>query len=120
MQAMVDGALAFFRDGAITETSTRFDLPLMLMTIVNDYADHQIELRSRRAPVRGPQRQSASNDQSVPAPGGHVSPAILVAEDQRDSVQPNFVPFEPRITNNSWPTLGYSIGHEYNSIRGRK
>jgi signal transduction histidine kinase len=47
MQAMVDGALAFFRDDAVdavTETTTHFDLPQMLMTIVNDYADHQIEL----------------------------------------------------------------------------
>jgi len=44
MQAMVDGALAFFRDGAVTETTTHFDLPLMLMTIVNEYADRQIEL----------------------------------------------------------------------------
>jgi signal transduction histidine kinase len=49
MQAMVDGALAFFRDDAITETTTHFDLPQMLMTIVNDYADRQIEL-----PYQGP------------------------------------------------------------------
>jgi signal transduction histidine kinase len=45
MQAMVDGALAFFRDDAVTETTTHFDLPQMLMTIVNEYADRQIELR---------------------------------------------------------------------------
>jgi signal transduction histidine kinase len=45
MQPMVDGALAFFRDDAVTETMTHFDLPQMLMTIVNDYADRQIELR---------------------------------------------------------------------------
>ena len=45
MQAMVDGALAFFRYNAVTETTTHFDLPQMLMTIVNDYADRQIELR---------------------------------------------------------------------------
>ena len=45
MQAMVDGALAFFRDDAVTETATHFDLPQMLMTIVNDYADRQIEVR---------------------------------------------------------------------------
>jgi signal transduction histidine kinase len=44
MQAMVDGALAFFRDDTVTETTTHFDLPQMLMTIVNDYADRQIEL----------------------------------------------------------------------------
>ena len=45
MQAMVDGALAFFRYDAVTETTTHFDLPQMLMTIVNDYADRRIELR---------------------------------------------------------------------------
>jgi signal transduction histidine kinase len=45
MQAMVDGALAFFRDDAVTETTTHFDLPQILMTIVNDYADRHIELR---------------------------------------------------------------------------
>ncbi|MBV8804963.1 MAG: HAMP domain-containing protein [Sinobacteraceae bacterium] len=45
MQAMVDGALAFFRDDAVTESTTHFDLPQMLVTIVNDYADRQIELR---------------------------------------------------------------------------
>jgi len=44
MQAMVDGALAFFRDGAVAETTTYFDLPQMLMTIVNDYADRHVEL----------------------------------------------------------------------------
>ena len=44
MQAMVDGALAFFRDDAVTETATHFDLPQMLITIVNDYADRQIDL----------------------------------------------------------------------------
>src|SRR5262249_37265668 len=44
MQAMVDGALAFFRDDAVTEATTLFDLPQMLMTIVNDYADRQIGL----------------------------------------------------------------------------
>ena len=49
MQAMVDGALAFFRDDTVDETSTHFDLPQMLMTIVNDYADRQIEL-----PYAGP------------------------------------------------------------------
>lgn len=47
MQAMVDGALAFFRDGAITETRTHFDLSQMLMTIVNDYTDRQIEVQYR-------------------------------------------------------------------------
>lgn len=40
-----DGSwLAFFRDDAVTETTTHFDLPQMLMTIVNDCADRHIEL----------------------------------------------------------------------------
>src|SRR5580704_14063950 len=45
MQAMVDGALAFFRDDAVDEPSTTFDLPQVLLTIVNDYADQKIEIR---------------------------------------------------------------------------
>jgi signal transduction histidine kinase len=45
MQAMVDGALAFFRDDAVDEPSTTFDLPQVLLTIVNDYADHKMEIR---------------------------------------------------------------------------
>lgn len=44
MQAMVDGALAFFRDDAVDEPSTTFDLPQVLLTIVNDYADQKIEI----------------------------------------------------------------------------
>jgi two-component system osmolarity sensor histidine kinase EnvZ len=49
MQAMVDGALAFFRDDAIDEPTTSFNLPNVLQTIANDYADHGIEI-----PYRGP------------------------------------------------------------------
>jgi signal transduction histidine kinase len=45
MQAMVDGALAFFRDDAVTEPDTTFDLPQLLVTVANDYADQNIELR---------------------------------------------------------------------------
>jgi signal transduction histidine kinase len=45
MQAMVEGALAFFRDDSVTEPITQFDLPQLLMTVVNDYADHNIEVR---------------------------------------------------------------------------
>lgn len=44
MEAMVEGALAFFRDDAATESMTTFDLPQLLMTIVNDYADQKIEI----------------------------------------------------------------------------
>jgi signal transduction histidine kinase len=45
MQAMVEGALAFFRDDAVDEPNTTFDLPQVLLTIVNDYADQKIEIR---------------------------------------------------------------------------
>jgi methyl-accepting chemotaxis protein len=44
MQAMVDGALAFFRDDAVAEPTTDFDLPQVLLTVTNDYADQQIEI----------------------------------------------------------------------------
>jgi signal transduction histidine kinase len=44
MQAMVEGALAFFREDAVTEPTTTFDLPQLLMAIANDYADQKIEL----------------------------------------------------------------------------
>lgn len=44
LQAMVDGALDFFRDDAISEPTTRFDLPQLLMTIINDYADRRVEI----------------------------------------------------------------------------
>lgn len=39
MQAMIDGALAFFRDDAAGEASTMFDLPGLLQTIAYDYSD---------------------------------------------------------------------------------
>ena len=42
MQAMVDGALAFFRDDAVTEPTTTFDLANLLLTLTNDYADQRI------------------------------------------------------------------------------
>jgi signal transduction histidine kinase len=45
MQDMVEGALAFFRDDAVAEPTTSFDLPQILTTIANDYADQQIEIR---------------------------------------------------------------------------
>jgi signal transduction histidine kinase len=42
MQAMVDGALAFFRDDAATEETTTLDLPHVIVTIANDYADQDV------------------------------------------------------------------------------
>jgi len=45
MQAMVDGALAFFRDDAVSEPTTTFDLSNVLLTIANNYADQRIEIR---------------------------------------------------------------------------
>jgi signal transduction histidine kinase len=44
MQAMIDGALAFFRDDAINEPTTTFDLAKVLATITNDYADQNIKI----------------------------------------------------------------------------
>jgi signal transduction histidine kinase len=44
LQAMVDGALAFFRGDADEEAMTSFDLPGVLQTIANDYADQDIEI----------------------------------------------------------------------------
>jgi len=44
LQAMVDGALAFFRGDADEEAVTSFDLPVVLQTIANDYADQDIEI----------------------------------------------------------------------------
>ncbi len=40
MQAMVESALAFFRDDLSGEEPTTFDLPELLRTIVDDYNDH--------------------------------------------------------------------------------
>ncbi|HVJ41416.1 MAG TPA: ATP-binding protein [Dongiaceae bacterium] len=42
MHAMVDAALAFFRDDVSEEAMTMFDLPMLLVTIINDYADQDI------------------------------------------------------------------------------
>jgi signal transduction histidine kinase len=47
MLTMVDCALAIFRDDAVTEPSTTFDLPQLLMTIANDHANHEIEVAYR-------------------------------------------------------------------------
>lgn len=47
MQAMVDGALAFFRDDTVTEQITSLDLPQLLLTLVNDYDDQHVKLRYR-------------------------------------------------------------------------
>ena len=44
LQAMVDGALAFFRGDADEEAATSFDLAGVLQTIANDYADQDIEI----------------------------------------------------------------------------
>ena len=44
MQAMVEGALAFFRDDATEEDATQIDLPGVLKTIVNDFADQGVEI----------------------------------------------------------------------------
>jgi signal transduction histidine kinase len=44
LQAMVDGALAFFRGDADEEVATSFDLPAVLQTIANDYADQDIDI----------------------------------------------------------------------------
>jgi two-component system osmolarity sensor histidine kinase EnvZ len=44
MQAMIDSALAFFRDDAAEEMFTEVDLPGVLKTIVNDFADQGVEI----------------------------------------------------------------------------
>ena len=51
LQAMVDGALAFFRGDADEEAVTSFDLPGVLQTIGNDYADQGIDV-AYRGPAR--------------------------------------------------------------------
>ncbi|GAA4494951.1 sensor histidine kinase [Gluconacetobacter tumulicola] len=45
MQAMIDGALSFFRDDAASEAATVFDLPGLLQTIAYDYSDqgHRVD-----------------------------------------------------------------------------
>jgi signal transduction histidine kinase len=48
MQAMVDGALDFFRDDAVAEATTTFDLSHVLLTIANDCADQKIEVAYNR------------------------------------------------------------------------
>ncbi|TWB45131.1 ATP-binding protein [Nitrospirillum pindoramense] len=44
MQAMVDGALAFFRDDADEEAVTAFDLAGLLITIADEFADQGITI----------------------------------------------------------------------------
>jgi signal transduction histidine kinase len=51
MQTMIDGALAFFRDDAIAEETTTFDVPRLLLTITDDYSDQGVEI-TYRGPTR--------------------------------------------------------------------
>ena len=44
IQSMVEEALAFFRDDATAEETTSFDLPHVLLTIANDYADQDVHI----------------------------------------------------------------------------
>jgi len=44
MQTMVDGALALFRDDAIAEATTTFDLSHVLLTIANDCANQKVDV----------------------------------------------------------------------------
>lgn len=50
MQAMIDGALAFFRDDATEEQVTQIDLPGLFQTIANDFADQGVEMSYRGPP----------------------------------------------------------------------
>jgi signal transduction histidine kinase len=56
LQAMIDGALAFFRDDAIAEATTLFDLAELISTVINDYADQRVAIGyggPKRAIYRG-------------------------------------------------------------------
>jgi signal transduction histidine kinase len=56
MQAMVDSALAFFRDDFQSEAATTFDFPEMLRTIADDYIDRGSEIACdcvEHVPFRG-------------------------------------------------------------------
>jgi signal transduction histidine kinase len=44
MQAMIDEALAFFKDNAAGEQSTNFDLAELLRTIIDDFADQGVDV----------------------------------------------------------------------------
>ena len=55
MQMMIDGALAFFRDDTATEETVIFDLPGVLHTIINDFADMGVEI-DYSGPVRASYR----------------------------------------------------------------
>jgi two-component system osmolarity sensor histidine kinase EnvZ len=52
MQAMIGGALAFFRDDAVAEGATTLDLPHVIVSITNDYADQDIRI-SYDGPTKG-------------------------------------------------------------------
>ena len=52
MQAMVGGALAFFRDDAVAEDATTLDLPHVIAAIANDYADQDVHV-AYDGPERG-------------------------------------------------------------------
>jgi signal transduction histidine kinase len=52
MQAMVGGALAFFRDDAFAEDTTTLDLPHVIIATINDYADQDINI-TYDGPVHG-------------------------------------------------------------------
>lgn len=44
MQAMVEASLSFFRDDYKAEESTVFDIPQLLLTIIDDYGDQGVEI----------------------------------------------------------------------------
>lgn len=47
MQAMVNAALSFFRDDLQAEGTTSFDIPQLLLTIVDDYSDRGVAVGYR-------------------------------------------------------------------------
>jgi len=53
LQQMVDGALAFFRGDAQEEKITSLDLPSMVLTIIDDFADQDVIVQYR-GPARLP------------------------------------------------------------------
>ena len=50
MRAMVESALAFFRDDIGDEATTSFDFPELLRTIADDFSDHGCEVAYRGVP----------------------------------------------------------------------
>jgi hypothetical protein len=65
-----------FRDDAVTETATHFDLPQMLMTIVNDYADRHWIKRPARATLNTDNSRGSSCSTC-----GRPSPPLRARED---------------------------------------